>query len=95
MAKEEVFSKFIWSIGGLTEVIGQMHCSTTNEATQLHWHDDENYWFTLEMCEDDIYAEIDDSTDAKTMYAAIGYCQYHGISYSLIWQDYRKEKSNG
>lgn len=95
MYKEKVFSKFIWSIGGLTEVIGQMHSSTTNEATKLHWHDDEDYWFTLEMREDGIYAEINDSTDTKAMYAAIGYCQYHGISYILPWQEYIKEKSNG
>ena len=95
MYKEKVFSKFIWSIGGLTEVIGQMHNSTTNEATKLHWHDDEDYWFTLEMREDGIYAEINDSTDTKAMYAAIGYCQYHDISYILPWQEYIKEKSNG
>ena len=96
MAKEEVFSKFIWAIGGLTEVIGQMHTSTSNmDQPQLHWHDDENYWLTLQMREDGIYAEINDSTDAKAMYAAIGYCQYHDISYILPWQEYIKEKANG
>mgnify|MGYP006883153086 FL=1 len=95
MTKDEVFSKFVWAIGGLTEVIGQMHCSTTDDATKLHWHDGEEYWLTLEMREDGIYAEIDDSTDVKTMYAAIGYCQYHDISYTLPWQDYIKAMIDG
>lgn len=96
MAKEEVFSKFIWSIGGLTEVIGQMHTTVTDmDHPKLHWHDDDNYWFTLEMREDGIYAEIHDSRDAKAMYAAIGYCQYHNINYTLPWQEYIKVKSNG
>ena len=86
LGKELLFSKFIWAIGGLTEIIGQMHCSTTKEDTEIHWHDDENYWLTLQMREDDVYADIRDSTDIKAMYAAIGYCQYHGIVHTGVAQ---------
>ena len=88
MKNEQIFSNFVWAVGGLTELIGQMHTSSTDESTKLHWHDDENYWLSLEMRDDGIYAEISDSTDQKTMYAAIGYCQYHSIDYILPWQEH-------
>mgnify|MGYP003651477928 FL=1 len=40
MKNEQIFSNFVWAIGGLTEIIGQMHTSTTDASTKLHWHDE-------------------------------------------------------
>mgnify|MGYP001176458037 FL=1 len=79
------FSCFTWHISGLTKAVGEEMCSSTDEGRSLHWHDGDNYWLVLTMGEgEEIYAEIQDSNNPATTYAAVGYCQYHAIPHTGV-----------
>jgi len=79
---------WIWTISGLTNVIGAEFVTSSGEGRSVAWADDDGYWFWLKMSEEDgsITATIGDNGfgNTKIMYAAIGYCQYHNIPHEGV-----------
>ena len=79
---------WIWTISGLTNVIGTEFVTSSNEGRSVAWADDDGYWLDLKMSEEDgsITATIGDTAygNSKVLYAAIGYCQHHNIPHHSV-----------
>ena len=76
-------SDWTWAVSGLTHVIGEAFVCSSVEGHSVSWADDDGYWLWLDMSEEDgtITARIEDNSghNDRTLYAALGYCQYHNI----------------
>ena len=80
---------FVWAVSGLTEVIGEMFTTSSDEGRIVSWWDGDNGYFLTLVLDDrgKARALISDHEDAKKTYAAIGYCRYHNITIELSWEE--------